>query len=127
MVLAAAGLGSSVLLWQKVDGMQEQLARQTADSGTQATEGYAAIRADLCFLGVTGLHPDTGLTTGHPEEAQLKARMIRSAAETVVLATPDKLGATSPFRIATLEAATTLIAPGPAPDWLPASTRHLQA
>lgn len=96
-------------------------------TGTQATEGYAAIRADLCFLGVTGLHPDTGLTTGHPEEAQLKARMIRSAAETVVLATPDKLGATSPFRIAGLEATSTLVAPGPAPDWLPPGTRYLQA
>lgn len=44
MVLAAAGLGSSVLLWQKVDGMQEQLARQTADSGTQATEARALAR-----------------------------------------------------------------------------------
>ena len=44
MVLAAAGLGSSVLLWQKVDGMQEQLARQTTDSGTQATEARALAR-----------------------------------------------------------------------------------
>lgn len=44
MVLAAAGLGSSVLLWQKVGGMQEQLARQAADSGTQATEARALAR-----------------------------------------------------------------------------------
>ncbi|MDR2325246.1 MAG: uroporphyrinogen-III C-methyltransferase [Acidovorax sp.] len=44
MVLALAGLGSSVLLWQKVGGMQEQLARQTADSGTQATEARALAR-----------------------------------------------------------------------------------
>jgi hypothetical protein len=44
-VLAAAGLGSSVLLWQKVDGMQEQLARQTAESGTQATEARALARS----------------------------------------------------------------------------------
>lgn len=44
MVLAAVGLGSSVLLWQKVDGMQEQLARQTAESGTQATEARAVAR-----------------------------------------------------------------------------------
>jgi len=44
MALAAAGLGSSVLLWQKVDGMQEVLARQTADSATQATEARALAR-----------------------------------------------------------------------------------
>lgn len=44
MVLAAAGLGSSVLLWQKVDGMQEQLARQTADSSAQASEARTLAR-----------------------------------------------------------------------------------
>lgn len=44
MVLALAGLGSSGLLWQKVGGMQEQLARQTAESGTQATEARALAR-----------------------------------------------------------------------------------
>lgn len=44
LVLAAAGIGSSVLLWQKVDGMQEQLARQTTDAGTQATEARALAR-----------------------------------------------------------------------------------
>ena len=96
-------------------------------TGTEATEGYANIHADLCFLGVTGLHPDTGLTTGHPEEARLKARMIRSAAETVVLATPDKIGATSPFRIGGLSAATTLVTVGAAPPWLPPDLRHIRA
>lgn len=44
MVLAAAGLGSSVLLWQKVDGMQQLLARQAADSTTQATEARTLAR-----------------------------------------------------------------------------------
>ena len=78
-------------------------------TGTQATEGYANIHADLCFLGVTGLHPDTGLTTGHPEEARLKARMIRSAAETVVLASHEKLNSASAFAIGELGAASTLI------------------
>lgn len=32
------------MLWQKVDGMQEQLARQTADAATQATEARALAR-----------------------------------------------------------------------------------
>lgn len=44
LVLAAAGLGSSVLLWQKVDGMQQQLARQSADSFSQATEARTLAR-----------------------------------------------------------------------------------
>lgn len=37
-VVAFLALGSSVLLWQKVSGMQQQLARQSADSGANAAE-----------------------------------------------------------------------------------------
>ena len=44
LVVGATGLGCSVLLWQKVDGMQEQLARQSADATTQATEARALAR-----------------------------------------------------------------------------------
>lgn len=38
LLVGAAGLGCSAMLWQKVDGMQEQLARQTADATAQAIE-----------------------------------------------------------------------------------------
>ncbi len=44
LVIGATGLGCSLLLWQKVDGMQEQLARQSADATTQATEARALAR-----------------------------------------------------------------------------------
>lgn len=43
-VVAAAALASSVLLWQRLSGIQEQLARQSADSGTQAIEARAMAR-----------------------------------------------------------------------------------
>lgn len=43
-VLAAGGLTSSVLLWQKVNTIQEQLARQSADAGTQAVEARTLAR-----------------------------------------------------------------------------------
>lgn len=92
--------------------------------GAVTQAAYAELTADLCFLGVTGLHADRGLTTGDHDEAQIKAQMIRSAAETVTLATEDKLGAASPYRIAPLTALGTLITPGPRPDWLPAATAH---
>lgn len=96
-------------------------------TGVEAAEAYGNLRADIAFLGVTGLHPETGLTTGHPEEARLKARILRAAAEVVVLATPDKLDATSPHRIAPLEAMNTLITTGERPDWLSPDSRHLRA
>lgn len=43
-VLAVAGLTSSVLLWQKLSTIQEQLARQSADAGTQAVEARTLAR-----------------------------------------------------------------------------------
>ncbi len=37
-LLALAGLAGSLLVWQKLNGMQQQLARQSADTGVQAGE-----------------------------------------------------------------------------------------
>jgi DeoR/GlpR family transcriptional regulator of sugar metabolism len=85
--------------------------------GPTAFEGFARLRADLCLLGVTGVHPEAGLTTGDHDEAQIKARMMASAAETVVLATADKLGTASPHQIAPLAAARLITLA--APDWSP--------
>ncbi|RYF26836.1 MAG: hypothetical protein EOO33_06400 [Comamonadaceae bacterium] len=42
--IALAALVSSVLLWQRLSGIQEQLARQTADSGAQAIEARTMAR-----------------------------------------------------------------------------------
>lgn len=41
VLLAAAALALSGMLWQKLSSMQEQLARQSADSGTAAVEARA--------------------------------------------------------------------------------------
>lgn len=95
--------------------------------GPATAAGYQRLRADLCVLGVTGLHPDTGLTTGDAEEAALKSAMLDAAAEVAVLATDDKLGTASPWTIAPLAGLGTLITGGARPDWLPAGVSHLQA
>ncbi|GAA4422682.1 uroporphyrinogen-III C-methyltransferase [Acidovorax lacteus] len=42
--LAVAGLASSVMLWQKLSNIQEQLARQSADSGALAVEARTMAR-----------------------------------------------------------------------------------
>ncbi len=95
--------------------------------GPIALAGFQQVRADLCLLGVTGVHPETGLTTGDAEEAALKRMMMQSAAEVVVLATQDKLGATSPWVVSGLAALSLLVSPGERPDWLPAGVDHKQA
>jgi len=43
-IVALAGLAGSVLVWQKLNGVQQQLARQSADSGAQAGEARATAR-----------------------------------------------------------------------------------
>lgn len=67
--------------------------------GAAALEAIGRIRADAYFMGVTGIHPEIGLTTGDAEEAAIKRAMVAAAAETIVLGSPEKLGAASPFLV----------------------------
>ena len=73
--------------------------------GASVIAAASQLRADLFFLGVTGVHPEAGLSTGDAEEAAVKRALHERAAETVVLASPEKLMAASPFVVAPLAAA----------------------
>ena len=70
--------------------------------GAAAAEAVARIRADLYFMGVTGIHPKAGLSTGDLEESHMKRALMASAAETHVLASAEKIGAASPYVICPL-------------------------
>jgi DeoR/GlpR family transcriptional regulator of sugar metabolism len=70
--------------------------------GAAAMEAIGRIRADTYFMGVTGIHPDAGLSTGDMEEAHIKRALMASAAETHVLVTAEKVNAASPYVICTL-------------------------
>lgn len=83
--------------------------------GASVVEAAAQIRADLYLMGVTGVHADAGLTTGDFEEAAVKRTLHARAAETVVLASIDKLGAASPFGIAALKELAALVVPAVTP------------
>ena len=71
--------------------------------GAAAVEAASAISADLFFLGVTGMHPSEALTTGDPDEAAMKRALAARAAETWVLASEEKVGAASRFRVLGLD------------------------
>ena len=77
--------------------------------GTTSADAISQIRADLFFMGATGVHPETGVTTGDREEAAIKHLIARQSAETIVLATHEKLGAASPYRIMPLADIGTLV------------------
>jgi len=83
--------------------------------GASVVEAAARLRADLYLMGVTGVHVQAGLTTGDFEEAAVKRALHERAAETVVLASADKLGAASPFTIAPLSALAALVVPASTP------------
>ena len=67
--------------------------------GAAVIEAIGRIQADAFFMGVTGVHPQTGLTTGDFEEAAVKRALSRAAAETIVLASSEKLNTASPYKI----------------------------
>jgi DeoR/GlpR family transcriptional regulator of sugar metabolism len=77
--------------------------------GAAAMEAIDQIRADTFFMGVTGIHPQTGLTTGDYEEAAVKRALSQAAAETIVLASSEKWNAASPYKIVGLGEISALI------------------
>ncbi|MEV4425210.1 DeoR/GlpR family DNA-binding transcription regulator [Streptomyces sp. R-07] len=83
--------------------------------GAAAVEAAQNVSADLCLLGVTGVHPEAGLTTGDAEEAAMKRALAARAADTYVLASSEKLGTASRFRVLPWEEITGLITDA-APD-----------
>lgn len=77
--------------------------------GAAAVEAAQNVSADLCLLGVTGVHPEAGLTTGDAEEAAMKRALSARAAETYVLASSEKIGTASRFRVLPWRKVTALI------------------
>ena len=77
--------------------------------GASTVEAIGRIRADVYFMGVTGVHVREGLSTGDLEESHVKRSLIAQAAETWVLASSEKLDAASPYTIAPCRAVTGLI------------------
>lgn len=77
--------------------------------GAQAMAEIGRVRADTYFMGVTGVHPELGISTGDAEEAAIKRALVAASAETVVLASPEKIGAASSFQVARLAEVSILV------------------
>ncbi|MCV2393262.1 DeoR/GlpR family DNA-binding transcription regulator [Actinotalea sp. M2MS4P-6] len=84
--------------------------------GSAALEAVSMLSADLCFIGVTGVHPERQLTTGDSEEAAMKRALARRSADTYVLASSEKIGAASQFQVAAFTDITAVITDAPADD-----------
>ncbi|MBP0451053.1 MULTISPECIES: DeoR/GlpR family DNA-binding transcription regulator [unclassified Kitasatospora] len=77
--------------------------------GAAAVEAAQNVSADLCLLGVTGVHPEAGLTTADAEEAAMKRALSARAADTYILASSEKIGTASRFRVLPWEKVSGLI------------------
>lgn len=77
--------------------------------GAAAVEAAQTVSADLFFLGVTGVHPVEGLTTGDADEAAMKRTLASRAADTYVLASVEKIGAASRYQVLPLGAVAGII------------------
>jgi DeoR/GlpR family transcriptional regulator of sugar metabolism len=84
--------------------------------GAIAAAAAQAVSADLFLLGVTGVHPAAGLTTGDPEEAAMKRILASRAADTYVLASAEKIGAASRYQVIPLAEVAGLVTDAPAAD-----------
>jgi len=85
-------------------------------SGAAAHEAIGRVSVDSFFLGVTGIHPTAGLTTGDADEAALKRAWSQRSAETYVLGSGEKIGAASAFEVLPLGAVTAVLTDAEAPE-----------
>lgn len=83
--------------------------REQIAVGAATIEAFHNIRADLCFLGITCLHPEIGISTLDLEESYVKRAMIKCAAEVVALASAEKLGTAAPYIFGPLSDLTHLV------------------
>lgn len=78
--------------------------------GAATLEAIGKVRADLYLMGVSSVHPKAGLSTGDFEEACVKRALCHAAAETIVLASPEKLATASPYQIVALSEISGIVA-----------------
>lgn len=71
--------------------------------GSETSAQLRHFKANLYFMGVVGIHPVSGLTIRHYEEAQLKRQMMTIADRTVVCATKEKINNVEAYRICGFE------------------------
>lgn len=77
--------------------------------GGLAMEAIQHLAADMFFVGVTGVDPLHGLTTGELDDAVTKRAIASRCAETIVLASEEKIGAASRYPVLPFDAVTAII------------------
>ena len=90
-------------------------------SGQHALDLIEAVRADIAFLGVGGVHPTCGPTGFHLDEVATRLAMMRSSSKSYMLADSSKFNQVAPFHIAGWDAFAGLITEAEPPAGLQAA------
>lgn len=77
--------------------------------GAAAVAAMSHIRADTFFMGVTGVDLKAGLSTGDLEEAHIKKALSQRAADTIIMASSEKLEVASPYVVMPLDNASGIV------------------
>jgi DeoR family fructose operon transcriptional repressor len=77
--------------------------------GYQAIEPLLEIHADMCFLGITSVDIDAGLTEANRQETTIKKAIIKASNKVVILAISNKIGTIQPFKVCDLESLDVLV------------------
>ena len=80
-----------------------------AVAGAEAVGALRSVRADLCVLGVAGLHPEVGISMLNLEEVYVKRAMVEGAAEVVAVIAGDKLGTAAQYVVGPLSMLTYIV------------------
>ena len=77
--------------------------------GPLAVAAWRSLHVDTCFLGVHGMHPETGFTTPNLLEAETNRAMIDAASRLVVVADASKWGTVGLTTMAQLHEANVIV------------------
>jgi DeoR/GlpR family transcriptional regulator of sugar metabolism len=83
--------------------------RELVTSDTEAIEQIRRFQADICFLGICGLHPEVGCSIYDYEEVNMMRTFIAQSGEVVATVTEEKLGTVGPYVVAPCTAITHII------------------
>lgn len=77
--------------------------------GNDAIAKIKKMKADICFLGVTGIHSEHGITENDPELVKVKKAMIESSKKVVCLTISEKLDTVAAIPVCSLQQVDVLI------------------
>ncbi|WP_111325532.1 DeoR/GlpR family DNA-binding transcription regulator [Thermosporothrix hazakensis] len=94
-------------------------------AGIETVEALRSYQADICLLGICGLHVEAGISTTEREELYIKKVMIERSAEVVALASAEKLNSSTPYIVGPLKLLTHLVTEASVPEEVLMPFRYL--